>query len=107
MHSSRGSESVRCIKQRLLEWIIACKISGPRGNGVTLEQYLHCCSFYGLLLDNTKELRKTLEDGNAVIDNINDLRGAECTDPSFDPPTAQPARITGMQHVTHCICKLV
>jgi hypothetical protein len=55
-----------------------------------------CCSFYGLLLDNTKELRKTLEDGNAVIRNINILRNATCTPASFDPPTATPARITGM-----------
>eukprot|EP00879_Flechtneria_rotunda_P014069 GHRR01014699.1.p1 GENE.GHRR01014699.1~~GHRR01014699.1.p1 ORF type:complete len:604 (+),score=164.45 GHRR01014699.1:196-2007(+) len=52
--------------------------------------------YFGLLLDNTKELRKTLEDGNSVIDTIRTVRGAECTDPSFDPPTANPARITGV-----------
>jgi hypothetical protein len=52
-------------------------------------------SYFGLLLDNTKELRKTLEDGNAVIDTINTLRGAECSAPSFTPPTAKPATISG------------
>ena len=58
-------------------------------------------SFYGLLLDNTKELRKALEDGNAVIDTINELRGAECEEASFTPPEAQPARLTGK-----CVCCL-
>jgi hypothetical protein len=36
-----------------------------------------------------------LEDGNAVIRNINILRNATCTPASFTPPTAKPARING------------
>ncbi|WIA10229.1 hypothetical protein OEZ85_010431 [Tetradesmus obliquus] len=51
--------------------------------------------FYGLLLDNTKELRKTLEDGNTAIRNIRILRNATCTPAKFTPPGAKPARITG------------
>jgi hypothetical protein len=66
-----------------------------------------CCSFYGLLLDNTKELRKTLEDGNAVIRNIRILRNATCTPPSFKPPTATPARITGEHHSWHAHCSTI
>lgn len=77
--------------------IMQCSIFNTAAHVPISSSYLGRCnhSFYGLLLDNTKELRKTLEDGNSVIDTINDLRGAECTEPSFDPPTAKPARITG------------
>lgn len=52
-------------------------------------------SFFGLLLDNTKEVRKTLEDGNLVIDLVNTLRGAECEDAAFEPPELKPATISG------------
>jgi hypothetical protein len=43
-----------------------------------------------------QELRSTLEDGNAVIDIVRTLRGAECDAAKFEPPTAKPARITGV-----------
>ncbi|KAF8069456.1 hypothetical protein HT031_001572 [Scenedesmus sp. PABB004] len=52
-------------------------------------------AFYGLLLDNTKELRKALEDGNGAIAALRALRGAECEPASFKPPTAKPASIAG------------
>ena len=52
-------------------------------------------SYFGLYLDNTKELRKRVEDGNLVIDSIEALRGAECTPAEFAPPEVVDASITG------------
>lgn len=56
---------------------------------------VYVCSYYSLLLDNSRQLRNTLEDGDTVIKNIYTLRGAKCTDAKFDPPAAKPARLTG------------
>jgi hypothetical protein len=42
-----------------------------------------------------QELRKTLEDGNLVIDIVRTLRGAECEEASFEPPVLEPAKISG------------
>jgi hypothetical protein len=53
------------------------------------------CRNLGLLLDNTKELRKYLEDGNRVIDGVNALRGASCKPASFTPPEVNDAEIVG------------
>jgi hypothetical protein len=43
----------------------------------------------------SQELRKTLEDGNLVIDIVRTLRGAECEEASFEPPALKPAKISG------------
>jgi len=42
-----------------------------------------------------QELRKTLQDGNAVIELVRTLRGAECEEATFEPPTQKPATIKG------------
>lgn len=42
-----------------------------------------------------QELRKTLEDGNLVIEIVRTLRGAKCDEATFEPPKLKPAKISG------------
>lgn len=50
-----------------------------------------------------QELRNTLEDGHAIIDIVRTLRGAECEDAKFTPPSAKPAKIEGAGVVSVCL----
>lgn len=49
-----------------------------------------------------QELRKTLQDGHAVIELVRTLRGAKCEEATFEPPTQKPATIKG-RDISVCV----